>query len=60
MTSDTRIPPAEVTGTYGAIVKFAARKMTGKVPDSLAVLWHHQAVMKDAMGIGRKRSEERV
>ena len=54
MTSDTRIPPAEVTGTYGAIVKFAARKMTGKVPDSLGVLWHHQTVMKDAMGIGRK------
>ena len=54
MTSDTRIPPAEVTGAYGAIVKFAARKMTGKVPDSLGVLWHHQAVMKDAMGIGRK------
>jgi AhpD family alkylhydroperoxidase len=54
MTSDTRIPPADVTGAYGAIVKFAARKMTGKVPDSLGVLWHHQAVMKDAMGIGRK------
>ena len=54
MTSDTRIPPADVTGAYGAIVKFAARKMMGKVPDSLGVLWHHQAVMKDAMGIGRK------
>jgi len=54
MTSDTRIPPAEITGAYGAIVKFAARKMTGKVPDSLGVLWHNQTVMKDAMGIGRK------
>ena len=30
MTSDTRIPPAEVTGAYGAIVKFAARKMIGQ------------------------------
>jgi AhpD family alkylhydroperoxidase len=39
---------------YGAIVKFAARKMMGHVPDSIGVLWHNQAVMKDAMGIGRK------
>jgi AhpD family alkylhydroperoxidase len=54
MTSDTRIPPAEITGAYGAIVKFAARRMVGKVPDSLAVLWHHPAVMKASMGIGGK------
>ena len=54
MTSDTRIPPTEVTGAYGALVKFAARKMMGRVPDSVGVLWHNQAVMKDAMGIGRK------
>ena len=54
MADTTRIPPTEVTGAYGAIVKFAARKMTGKVPDSVGVLWHHRAVMKDAMGIGGK------
>ena len=54
MTSDTRIPPAEVTGLYGAIIKFAARKMVGKVPDSLGVLWHNPAVMKASMGVGGK------
>lgn len=54
MAETTRIPPAEVSGVYGAIVKFAARKMTGKVPDSVGVLWHHRQLMKDAMGIGRK------
>ncbi|HEY6800721.1 MAG TPA: carboxymuconolactone decarboxylase family protein [Agromyces sp.] len=54
MTDGTRIPPAEITGLYGTTAKFAARRMIGKVPDSLGVLWHHQAVMKDAMGIGRK------
>lgn len=54
MTSETRIPATKVTGVYGAIVKFAARKMMGHVPDSIGVLWHNQAVMKDAMGIGRK------
>lgn len=52
--SDTRVPPAEVGGLYGAVVKFAARRMTGDVPESVGVMWHHRAVMKDAMGIGRK------
>jgi alkylhydroperoxidase family enzyme len=54
MTSTTRMPPAEITGVYGTLVKFAARKMMGHVPESVGVLWNHQAVMKDAMGIGRK------
>ena len=54
MTTGTRVPPTEITGPYGALVKFAARKMMGHVPESVGVLWHNQAVMKDAMGIGRK------
>jgi len=54
MTSETRIPPIEVTGAFGALVKFGARKMIGRVPASIGVLWHHKAVMKDSMGIGRK------
>jgi hypothetical protein len=28
--------------------------MIGHVPDSIGVICHNQAVMKDAMGIGRK------
>ncbi|VTR77333.1 carboxymuconolactone decarboxylase family protein [Cellulomonas hominis] len=54
MTTETRIPPAEVTGAFGALVKHAARRMTGRVPDSLGVLWHHQRVMKDSMRVGRR------
>ena len=54
MTNDYRIPPTPVTGVYGALVKLLSRKMLGRVPDSIGVLWHHPAVMKDAMGIGRK------
>ena len=54
MTNAARIPPTEITGAYGALVKLAARKMMGRVPDSVGVLWHNQAVMKDAMGLGRK------
>ena len=52
--STTRIPAAEITGLKGAAIKAVARRMAGKVPDSLGVLWHHQGVMKDSMGIGRK------
>jgi alkylhydroperoxidase family enzyme len=54
MTTGTRIPPTEITGVYGAVVKFGARKMLGEVPDSIGVLWNHPTVMKDAMSIGRK------
>nr|WP_274637685.1 carboxymuconolactone decarboxylase family protein [Microbacterium bovistercoris] len=54
MTDTTRIPATEVSGPYGAVVKFAARRMMGHVPDSIGVLWNHRAVMKDSMGIGRK------
>ena len=54
MSSETRIPTAEVTGVYGALIKVAAKKMVGRVPDSIGVLWHHPGVMKDSMGIGRK------
>lgn len=54
MAESTRIPAAEITGAYGALMKFAARKMVGRVPDSLGVLWHHRGVMKDSMGIGQK------
>jgi AhpD family alkylhydroperoxidase len=54
MTMQTRISPTEITGVFGALVKFAARKKLGFVPKSVGVLWHHQAVMKDTMGIGGK------
>ena len=49
-----RIPAIEVTGLYGTVVKTMARKMLGKVPESIGVLWHHKRVMKDSMGIGGK------
>ena len=54
MTSETRIPPTAVTGVYGTLVKFAARRMIGRVPDSIGVMWNQTGVMRDAMGIGRK------
>jgi alkylhydroperoxidase family enzyme len=54
MTTQTRIPPTELTGVFGTVVKVAARRMIGRVPDSMAVLAHHPALMRASMGIGRK------
>jgi alkylhydroperoxidase family enzyme len=54
MTTQTRIPPTELTGVFGTVVKVAARRMVGRVPDSMGVLAHHPALMRASMGIGRK------
>ena len=50
----TRIAPTELTGVFGAVVRVAARRMLGRVPDSMGVLAHHPALMRASMGIGRK------
>lgn len=54
MTTQTRIPPTELTGVFGSVVKVAARRMLGRVPESMGVLAHHPALMRASMGIGRK------
>ena len=38
MTSDTRIPKAEITGLYGAVLKRVGKKMFGEVPEPLEVM----------------------
>jgi AhpD family alkylhydroperoxidase len=50
----TRIPATEITGAYGALVKFAMRRMVGEVPDSVGVMWHNPPMFKDLMSIGQK------
>lgn len=57
MTSNTRVPKAEITGIYGAIMKKMSKKMLGEVPDALGVLWHNRPVLKDSMGFGQKASK---
>ncbi len=54
MVSDIRVPRAEITGVYGALVKRFSRKMLGEVPESLEALWHHKPVLKFGFGIGQK------
>lgn len=50
----TRIPPKEITGPYGAVVKLFASRMFGRVPDSLGVMWHHVPLLKASMTYGRR------
>ena len=50
----TRIPATEITGIYGTLLKTMSRRMFGQVPDAAGVMWHYPALLKDAVGFGRK------
>jgi AhpD family alkylhydroperoxidase len=52
--ASTRVPPSEITGIYGALIKTVSRKMVGQVPEGIGVMWHYPAVLKDMMKFGRK------
>src|SRR5688572_31510453 len=54
MVSNTRIPRADLTGIYGAIVKWMSRKMFGEVPEPVEVAWHNRKVLNFSFSIGRK------
>src|SRR5215211_5231876 len=54
MASNTRIPKAELTGIYGAMVKRMSSKMFGEVPEPVEVAWHNRKVLNFSFGIGRK------
>ena len=40
-----RIPAKEITGPYGALVKVFSKRMFGRVPESLGVMWHNVPVL---------------
>jgi alkylhydroperoxidase family enzyme len=50
----TRIPKAEVTGVYGAVVKRMSRKMFGALPEPVEVAWHNRKVLDVSFTVGRK------
>jgi alkylhydroperoxidase family enzyme len=54
MSGNTRVPPAEITGLQGAVMKRMSKKMLGEVPDALGVMWHHRPALKASFGLGRK------
>jgi alkylhydroperoxidase family enzyme len=54
MASSTRIPKAQLTGIYGAMVKRMSRKMLGDVPEPVEVAWHNRKVLNFSFSLGRK------
>jgi len=54
MSSNLRIPKAEMTGITGAIAKRMARKMIGDVPEPLAVVWHNRKVRNFSFTVSRQ------
>jgi len=57
MTSNTRIPKADLTGIYGAVVKRMSRKMLGDVAEPVEVAWHNRKVLNFSLGVGRKAAK---
>ena len=50
----TRVPPTEMTGVEGAMIKKFSRKMFGDVPEPLEVMWHNKQVLRFYVGLGQK------
>jgi alkylhydroperoxidase family enzyme len=53
----TRIPPAEITGLYGALMKKMSKRTLGEVPEALGVMWHHRPMLKASFGYSHKVSK---
>jgi alkylhydroperoxidase family enzyme len=54
MSSNTRIPKAEITGVYGAVMKRVSKRMFGEVPEPLEVMWHNKPVLQSYLSLGQK------
>src|ERR1700676_4440964 len=54
MSSSPRIPKAELTGLYGAMIKRMSRRMFGEVPEPVGVAWHNRKVLNLSFSLGRK------
>ena len=46
MPSAFHIPAADMRGPFARLVQAVARRVYGRVPDNLAVLWHHPPVLR--------------
>jgi alkylhydroperoxidase family enzyme len=54
MTSQTRVPPAEITGIFGVIVKRMTKRRLGRVPEQLGVAWNNPKVLKTLLGFSAR------
>ena len=59
MSGNNRIPKAEITGVYGAVMKRASKSMFGEVPEPLEVMWHNRAVLSFYFTLGQKAQKWR-
>src|ERR1700745_4319525 len=57
MAGTTRVPKAELTGVYGAMVKRMSRKMLGEVPEPVEVAWHNRKVLNFSFALGRRSAK---
>ncbi|HET7386050.1 MAG TPA: carboxymuconolactone decarboxylase family protein [Nocardioidaceae bacterium] len=57
MSGNTRVPPAEITGPYGAVLKMVSRRMFGDVAEPMGVMWHNRRVLKFSLGLGQKSAK---
>ncbi|WP_369141102.1 carboxymuconolactone decarboxylase family protein [Modestobacter versicolor] len=53
MASTTRVPKAELTGVYGAVVQRMSRRMLGAVAEPVQVAWHNKKVLRASFTMGR-------
>jgi alkylhydroperoxidase family enzyme len=56
----TRVPPAEITGIFGALAKRFAKKKLGAVPEPLGVMWHNRPVLNAFFGFSSKADKWRA
>lgn len=57
MSGTTRVPPAQITGLKGALMKRMATRMMGQVPTPLGVYWHTPKVLKTTFAMGNKATK---
>jgi alkylhydroperoxidase family enzyme len=57
MAGNTRIPKAEITGVYGAVMKRVSTKMFGDIAEPLEVMWHNRRVLRFSLGVGQKSAK---
>lgn len=49
-----RVPNKELTGFTGSMMKRMTRRMMGRVPEPLGVMWNNPKVLKGTMAASRK------
>src|SRR3954453_20725949 len=54
MEHSTRIPPAEINGVRGLLIKRMIERKLGKVPTAVGVYWHNPRVLFATFGLGGK------